>query len=77
MEDFGFKFWLKMAGIFVLGAIALFIVMWIFLERDLRLGLPLRDAGSRSAGRSQSAGSSTAGTRVRARAASSRPRSGR
>ncbi|HEX3686990.1 MAG TPA: hypothetical protein VHU60_05345 [Gaiellaceae bacterium] len=32
MEDFGFKFWLKMAGLFVLGAIALFIVMWIFLS---------------------------------------------
>ena len=32
MEDFGFKFWLKMAGLFVLGAIALFIFMWIFLS---------------------------------------------
>ncbi len=32
MEDFGLKFWLKMAGLFVLGAIALFIVMWIFLS---------------------------------------------
>ena len=32
MEDFGFTFWLKMAGVFVLGAIALFIFMWIFLS---------------------------------------------
>jgi hypothetical protein len=32
MEDFGFTFWLKMAGLFVLGAIALFIFMWIFLS---------------------------------------------
>jgi CHASE2 domain-containing sensor protein len=32
MEDFGLKFWLKMAGLFVLGAIALFIFMWIFLS---------------------------------------------
>jgi hypothetical protein len=32
MEDFGFKFWLKMAGLFVLGAIALFIFMWLFLS---------------------------------------------
>jgi membrane protein implicated in regulation of membrane protease activity len=31
MEDYGFKFWLKMAGLFVAGAIALFIFMWIFL----------------------------------------------
>ena len=32
MEDFGLKFWLKMAGLFVLGGIALFIFMWIFLS---------------------------------------------
>ena len=32
MEDFGFRFWLKMAGFFVLGAIALFIFMWLFLS---------------------------------------------
>ena len=32
MEDFGWKFWLKMAGLFVAGAIALFIFMWIFLS---------------------------------------------
>jgi hypothetical protein len=32
MEDYGAKFWLKMAGLFVLGAIALFIFMWIFLS---------------------------------------------
>lgn len=31
MDDYGGKFWLKVAGLFVLGAIALFIVMWIFL----------------------------------------------
>ena len=31
MEDFGWKFWLKLAGLFVAGAIALFIFMWIFL----------------------------------------------
>ena len=30
-NDFGFKFWLKIAGLFVLGAIGLFVVMWIFL----------------------------------------------
>jgi hypothetical protein len=28
----GFRFWLKVAGLFVLGAIALFIVMLIFLK---------------------------------------------
>lgn len=32
MEDYGFKFWLKMAGLFVLGGIALLIFMWIFLS---------------------------------------------
>ena len=31
MDDYGWKFWLKVAGLFVLGAIGLFIVMWIFL----------------------------------------------
>ena len=31
-DDYGFKFWLKIAGLFVLGAIALFIFMWIFLS---------------------------------------------
>jgi hypothetical protein len=31
-DDYGFKFWLKVAGLFVLGAIALFIFMWIFLS---------------------------------------------
>ncbi|HEX3237993.1 MAG TPA: hypothetical protein VHQ99_06240 [Gaiellaceae bacterium] len=31
MDDFGWKFWLKVAGLFVLGAIGLFVVMWIFL----------------------------------------------
>jgi hypothetical protein len=30
-NDFGFKFWMKIAGLFVLGAIGLFVVMWIFL----------------------------------------------
>ena len=30
-DDYGFKFWLKIAGLFVLGAIALFVFMWIFL----------------------------------------------
>jgi len=30
-NDFGFKFWVKIAGLFVLGAIGLFVVMWIFL----------------------------------------------
>ena len=32
MDDFGFKFWLKVAGLFVLGAIGLLIFMWIFLS---------------------------------------------
>jgi len=32
MEDYGWKFWLKMAGLFVAGAIGLFIFMWIFLS---------------------------------------------
>jgi hypothetical protein len=31
MDDYGWKFWLKVAGLFVLGAIALFVFMWIFL----------------------------------------------
>ena len=31
-NDFGFKFWLKVAGLFVLGAIGLFVFMWIFLS---------------------------------------------
>ena len=32
MDDYGFKFWLKMAGLFVLGAIGLFVIAWIFLS---------------------------------------------
>ncbi|MGH7623663.1 MAG: hypothetical protein ACREMU_15075 [Gemmatimonadaceae bacterium] len=32
MEDYGLKFWLKMAGLFVAGGIALFIFMSIFLS---------------------------------------------
>ena len=32
MDDYGWKFWLKAAGLFVLGAIALFVFMWIFLS---------------------------------------------
>jgi dolichol kinase len=31
-DDFGFKFWLKVAGLFVAGAIALFVIAWIFLS---------------------------------------------
>lgn len=31
-DDYGFKFWLKMAGLFVAGAIALFVIAWIFLS---------------------------------------------
>ena len=31
-DDFGFKFWLKIAGLFVLGAIGLFVVGWVFLS---------------------------------------------
>jgi hypothetical protein len=31
-DDYGWKFWLKVAGLFVAGAIALFVVMWIFLS---------------------------------------------
>lgn len=32
MDDYGWKFWLKMAGLFVAGAIGLFIIAWIFLS---------------------------------------------
>ena len=32
MDDFGLKFWLKVAGLFVAGAIGLFVVAWIFLS---------------------------------------------
>jgi hypothetical protein len=32
MDDYGWKFWLKIAGLFVLGAIGLFVVAWIFLS---------------------------------------------
>lgn len=32
MGDYGFTFWLKMAGLFVVGAIALFVLMWLFLS---------------------------------------------
>ena len=32
MDDFGLKFWLKVAGLFVAGAICLFVVAWIFLS---------------------------------------------
>ncbi len=32
MGDLGAKFWFKMAGVFVVGAIALFIFMFIFLK---------------------------------------------
>lgn len=32
MDDFGAKFWFKMAGLFVVGAVLLFIVMDIFLR---------------------------------------------
>ncbi len=31
-DDFGWKFWLKVAGLFVAGAIALFVLGWIFLS---------------------------------------------
>ncbi|MFZ0340746.1 MAG: hypothetical protein WAL31_00215 [Gaiellaceae bacterium] len=31
-DDYGFKFWLKVAGLFVAGAIALFVIAWIFLS---------------------------------------------
>ena len=31
-DDFGFKFWLKVAGLFVAGAIGLFVVAWIFIS---------------------------------------------
>jgi dolichol kinase len=31
-DDYGFKFWLKVAGLFVAGAIGLFVVAWIFLS---------------------------------------------
>jgi len=31
MDDYGWKFWLRIAGLFVGGAIALFVVMWLFL----------------------------------------------
>ena len=32
MDDLGAKFWFKMAGVFVVGAIVLFIFMIIFLK---------------------------------------------
>jgi hypothetical protein len=32
MDDLGAKFWFKLAGVFVVGAIALFIFMFIFLK---------------------------------------------
>ena len=32
MDDLGAKFWFKLAGLFVVGAIALFIFMYIFLK---------------------------------------------
>jgi hypothetical protein len=32
MDDLGAKFWFKLAGVFVVGAIALFIFMIIFLK---------------------------------------------
>jgi hypothetical protein len=31
-DDYGGKFWLKVAGLFVAGAIGLFVVAWIFLS---------------------------------------------
>jgi dolichol kinase len=32
MDDYGFTFWLKVAGLFVAGAVGLFVVAWIFLS---------------------------------------------
>jgi hypothetical protein len=32
MDDYGWKFWLKMAGLFIAGAIGLFIIAWIYLS---------------------------------------------
>jgi dolichol kinase len=32
MDDYGWKFWLKVAGLFVAGSIALFVIAWIFLS---------------------------------------------
>ncbi len=31
-DDYGSKFWLKVAGLFVLGAIGLFVISWLFLS---------------------------------------------
>jgi dolichol kinase len=31
-DDYGFKFWLKVAGLFVAGAVGLFVIAWIFLS---------------------------------------------
>ena len=31
-DDYGGKFWLKVAGLFVAGAIGLFVIAWIFLS---------------------------------------------
>jgi len=39
MDDYGWKFWLRIAGLFVGGAIALFVVMWLFLSAFLVLAL--------------------------------------
>ena len=39
MDDLGWGFWLKLAGLFVAGAIALFVFIVIFLDRVYAWGL--------------------------------------
>jgi hypothetical protein len=31
-DDYGWKFWVKVAGLFVAGAIGVFVIAWIFLS---------------------------------------------
>ncbi len=31
-DDYGSKFWLKVAGLFLLGGIGVFVVAWLFLS---------------------------------------------
>jgi hypothetical protein len=39
MEDLGWRFWAKLAGFFVLGAIALFVIGFFFLSAIYEWGL--------------------------------------
>jgi len=48
-NDFGLKFWLKIAGLFVLGAIGLFVFMWISVA-SMWIGIGALNARSRGDG---------------------------